>query len=134
VLTVAHDNRVKAGVFNHVSLRVSDVVWTGISCGHVRQMLEPNLTRDQLADAWAVISPASYLHRLARGGLQNLLIWARFDTTFLPEYSRAVVDRFRELKVPHRVVSLPCGHYTTGKPPFVWIDGLSMARFLRNVL
>jgi hypothetical protein len=32
--------------------------------------------------------------------------------------------------MPHEVAVLPCGHYTTGKSPFKWIDGFYLTRFL----
>ena len=39
------------------------------------------------------------------------------------------LEEFRRRRLPHRVVTLPCGHYTTGRFPFNWIDGLAMCRF-----
>ncbi len=134
LLTAAHDSRVKAAVFNHVSMHVADVVMTGVSCTHVRQTLEGRVTQDDLRRYWSPISPASYLERLRRGGSRNLLIWGGHDTTFRPEYSRLALDAFRELGIDHRAVRLPCGHYTTGKFPFNWWDGLTMASFLRRNL
>jgi len=61
--------------------------------------------------------------------MQSLLLWAPYDSTFLPVYSRQVLDTFREMKLPHRVVTLPCGHYTTGRFPFNLMDGMAMCRF-----
>jgi hypothetical protein len=29
---------------------------------------------------------------------------------------------------------LPCGHYSTGKGPFKWMDGLTLCRFLGRSL
>ena len=76
-----------------------------------------------------MISPASYLSRLRGRQIHNLLIWARHDSSFLPVYSKQVLESFRQLRLPHRVFTLPCGHYTTGQFPFNWIDGLAMCRF-----
>jgi len=78
---------------------------------------------------WSLISPSAYLHRLKERDLKTLLIWASHDSTFLPMYSRQVLERFRELELPHSVFNLPCGHYTTGQFPFNLIDGLTMCRF-----
>jgi hypothetical protein len=61
--------------------------------------------------------------------LRSLLVWASHDSTFLPRYSRQVLETFRELGLPHQVFNLPCGHYTTGRFPFNWMDGLAMCRF-----
>ena len=133
-IAAAHEPRIQAGVFNHISTYVSDVVWTGISTQHVRQGIEGSLTQDELREFWSIISPASYLHRMTATKLKSLLVWARYDTTFLPEFSVQVLKSFRDLKLPHRVKELPCAHYTTGEFPFNWIDGLAMCRFLRSEL
>ena len=133
-ITAAHDKRIRAGVFNHVSTYFSDVVWTGMASQHVRKGLEQGVTQDELRRHWALISPASYLDRIAGRDLKMLLIWARFDTTFLPEFSLDLFDRFRRSGQPFSSLALPCAHYTIGHFPFVWIDGLAMCRFLAKHL
>ncbi|MFN7924393.1 MAG: alpha/beta hydrolase family protein [Bryobacteraceae bacterium] len=132
LLTMAHDHRIKTGVFNHVSLNFSDVVWTGVSCRHVRETLEGNVTQQDLVRYWNVISPAAYLNRLAGRGSNHLLVWGAYDTTFRPEYSRQAIEGFRANQIPHQVFRLPCGHYTNAKFPYNWMDGLTMSRFLRR--
>lgn len=133
-ITAAHDARVSTGVFNHVSLHVADVVWTGISTRHVKAGIEQRLTLEQLRRYWDIISPASYLERMRVRRLPSLLVWARYDTTFLPEYSKMVLEAFRKMQTPHEVFELPCAHYTTGRFPFNWMDGLAMCRFLSQRL
>ncbi len=128
-IAAAHDSRIKVGIFNHVSMYFSDVVWTGLSTQHVRRGFGDQVTQEQLRRYWSVISPASYLPRLRGRDMHNLLIWARHDSSFLPVYSRQVLENFRQLRLPHRVFTLPCGHYTTGQFPFNWMDGLAMCRF-----
>ena len=81
-IAAAHDTRVRAGVFNHVSTYFGDVVWTGLSTGHVRQSLAEALTQDELRRYWGVISPASYFDRLEGRDMRSLLIWASHDTHF----------------------------------------------------
>ncbi|MBV6432121.1 MAG: hypothetical protein IANPNBLG_02257 [Bryobacteraceae bacterium] len=133
-ITTAHDARVRCGVFNHVSMYFSDVVWTGLSTQHVRRGVEQQLTQDGLRRYWSVISPATYLDRLHGRDLKSLLVWAKYDTTFLPEYSLQVLEAFKKKRFPHEVFMLPCAHYTTGKFPFNWMDGLAMCGFLRRNL
>lgn len=133
-ITAAHDERLRAGVFNHVSMYFSDVVWTGLSTQHVRRGLEQVITQDDLRRYWAVISPASYLDRMSGRELRSLLVWGSYDTTFLPVYSKQVIESFRTRGLVHRVFRLPCGHYTTGQFPFNLLDGLAMCRFLRGNL
>jgi hypothetical protein len=128
-IATAHDPRVKVGIFNHVSMYFSDVVWTGLSTQNVRQGLEEGVTQEELRRYWSVISPASYMTRMPGRDLKSLLVWASHDSTFLPVYSRQVLRNFREMQLPHQVFNLPCGHYTTGQFPFNLMDGLAMCRF-----
>lgn len=134
LLLAAHDCRIRAAVFNHISMRFADVVWTGLSTQHVRAGLESNLTLRELRRCWSVISPAAYLDRLEGRNLRSLLVWATHDLSFLPKYSRRVLAHYRRRQLPHRTLSLPCGHYTLAQPPFKYIDGMSVAWFLHRNL
>ena len=133
-IAAAHDRRISTGVFNHVSMYFSDVIWTGLSTEHIRKGLVGEVTAAQLRDYWSVISPAAYLHRLDSRDLKSLLIWARHDSTFLPEYSQQVLDYFHQHQLRHEVFTLPCGHYTTGQFPFNLLDGMVMCRYLARNL
>jgi hypothetical protein len=128
-IAAAHDPRVRVGIFNHVSMYVSDVVWTGLSTRHVRKGFGDEISQEDLRRYWAVISPASYLERMERRDIRSLLVWARHDSSFLPVYSQEVIAYFRQRNLPHEVFTLPCGHYTTGQFPFNLMDGLAMCRF-----
>ncbi len=128
-IVAAHDARVRAGIFNHVSMYFGDVVWTGLSTQNVRQGLEGWITQEELRECWATISPASFLKKLGARDVASLLVWARYDTTFLPVYSWQLIDGYRALGIRHSVVALPCAHYTTGQFPFNIMDGLAMCRF-----
>jgi hypothetical protein len=133
-IATAHDSRVRVGIFNHISMYFSDVVWTGLSTQYVRRGFGDQISQDELRRYWRVISPASYLNRLAGRDLKSLLIWASHDSTFLPVYSKQVLQTFRDLRIPHWVFNLPCGHYTTGQFPFNLMDGLAMCRFASRSL
>jgi pimeloyl-ACP methyl ester carboxylesterase len=112
----------------------SDVIWTGLSTEHIRQGLAGRVNQTQLREYWSVISPASYLGRLRGRDLRSLLIWARHDSTFLPEFSQQVLRYFKDNRLSHEVFTLPCGHYTTGQFPFNLLDGMAMCRYLaRNM-
>ena len=128
-IAAAHDKRVTTGIFNHVSMYFSDVVWTGLSTQHVRKGFGDVVSQDDLRRYWSIISPASYVHHLPGREFHSLLVWARHDTSFLPFYSQQVLRSFRDLKLAHKVFTLPCAHYTTGQFPFNWMDGLAMCRF-----
>ena len=133
-IAFAHDERIRTGVFNHISPYFADVVWRGISTRHIREGLERHVDLDELRELWLPISPQSYVHRLARGDRRSLLIWARFDLSFPPDLSRHLVDEFERLDAPYERFILPCGHYTTAKFPFNFIDGFAIARFLKRQL
>ncbi|HWR51546.1 MAG TPA: hypothetical protein VN428_10590 [Bryobacteraceae bacterium] len=133
-IALAHDPRIRIGVFNHASTFFGDVVWTGLSTQHVRKGLETVLTQDQVRDCWRVISPASYMDMLIGRKVPTLIVWGCYDTSFLPCFSREIIRGFRERKLDLRSIKLPCGHYTLGQPPFNYIDGLTMCRFIQKNL
>jgi len=133
-LTSAHDDRLAVNIFNHCSTQFADVVWTGLSTQHIRQSLEPELTLDRLRAVWAAISPVSYIYKFAEKRKKSLLIYGKYDTTFLPEYSHEVVIGFQELGLDHAVAPLPCGHYTMGETPFKFLDGYQICAFLKRNL
>jgi len=133
-IAAAHDERVRAGVFNHVSMYFGDVVWTGLATRCVRQGLGDAVTQDELRDYWRIISPATYVRRAAQRTLRSLLVWARYDTTFLPEYSKQFIKLMFQEGCRFQCACLPCGHYTTGEFPFNLLDGWLMCRFLADAL
>src|SRR5690349_6766153 len=47
-IAAAHDQRVRVGIFNHVSMYFSDVVWTGLSTQHVRRGFGRVIGQDEL--------------------------------------------------------------------------------------
>lgn len=138
MLASAHEPRLRTNVFNHISEYFGDVVWTGLATRHVRQGIEPKLDRAALREAWRTISPAAYFDRFAAlaaaSGKRNLLLYARYDPCFLPEFSRNVLTAFGRLNVQHRRVQLPCGHYTLGQAPFKFAAAAAMVGFLRREL
>ncbi len=132
MLTMAHDPRIRAGAFNHVSPFFADVVWRGLSTAHVRAGLEDHVTLEQLRDWWLPISPSPFIERVRDRKI--LLVYARYDLTFPVDLSRKFIAEFDARGVPHELGVLPCGHYTTGKAPFKFIDGYYLTKFfLRNL-
>ena len=133
-LASAHDERITVNVFNHCSTYVADVVWTGLSTQHIKEGLEGHVDIDRLRDLWSSISPVNYLDKLARRKTKSIFIYTKYDTTFLPEFSRDIIARVREFKVDHKVAVLPCGHYTMGESPFKFLDGYHICSFLKRNL
>jgi dienelactone hydrolase len=131
-LAAAHDARIRVAAFNHASTYVADVVWHGQSTRHIRQGLETQIDLDRLRGLWSAVSPMSYFAQYARWPRKSLVIYAKYDLTFLPEFSEQVVGEFARHHLDHKVVVLPCGHYTTGETPFKYMDGWQLASFFRT--
>jgi hypothetical protein len=130
----AHDERLRVNAFNHASTYFADVVWTGQSTRHVRAGVEKEITLDSLRDSWLAISPMSYFDQFSRFRKKSLIVYATYDLTFLPEFSRQIVAEFGRRKLDHRVAILPCGHYTTGETPYKFLDAWHLVRFLNSAL
>jgi hypothetical protein len=131
-LAAAHDSRIRVAAFNHASTYFADVVWHGQSTRHIRQGIEQRIDLERLRRVWLAISPMSFFEQFARWPRKSLIIYANYDLTFLPEFSREIVGEFARRNLDHKVVALPCGHYTTGETPFKYMDGWQLLSFLRT--
>jgi len=132
LLTTAHEPLIRAEALNHISPDFADVVWRGLSTRHVRESMDGHIELDLLRTLWQPISPRWYLDRLR--DRQTLLVYARYDLTFPVDLSEELVKAFRDQHVPHEVAVLRCGHYSTGKAPFKFLDGWLLTRFLKKAL
>lgn len=133
-LASAHDGRLVVNAFNHCSTYFADVVWTGLSTLHVKQGLEGNIDLGTLRELWMCISPTAYFDKFSAKPKKSLFLYAKYDTTFLPELSRQTIELCRKYGLDFREVVLPCGHYTLGEAPFKYIDGYHLVNFvLRNL-
>ena len=132
LLTTAHEPLIRAAALNHISPVFADVVWRGLSTEHVRDGLEGHIDLDRLREMWKPISPKYYLDRLR--DRRTLLVYALYDLTFPVDLSQELVESFRSADVPHEVAVLRCGHYSTGRAPFKFVDGWILTRFLKQAL
>jgi hypothetical protein len=132
LLTTAHEPLIRAQALNHISPYFADVVWRGLSTRHVREGLDGSIDLDLLRTLWQPISPASYLERLR--DRKTLLVYARYDLSFPVDLSQDLIRQFRDRAIPHEVAVLRCGHYSTGKTPFKFVDGWILTRFLKKAL
>ena len=131
-IAAAHDPRIRVASFNHASTYVADVVWRGQSTRHIRQGIESQITLETLRQSWLAVSPMAYFNQFSRWPRKSLIVYAKYDLTFLPELSRDVVVEFERHGLDHKVVVLPCGHYTMGEAPYNYMDGWQLASFLRT--
>lgn len=131
-IAAAHDPRIRVAAFNHASTYYADVVWHGQSTRHIREGLEASIQLEDLRRVWRAISPMVYFDKFSRWPRKSLIIYARYDMTFLPQFSEQIIAEFACHNLDHKVVALPCGHYTLGETPFKYMDGWQLASFLRT--
>jgi hypothetical protein len=129
-LAAAHDARIQVAAFNHASTFFGDVVWQGQSTRHIREALEQHLDVERLRGLWSAISPMSYFPQFGRFPRRSLIVHAKYDLTFPPEFSRQVVEQFASRGLDYKAVELSCGHYSIGETPYKYIDGWHLAAFL----
>lgn len=130
-----HDISIDAGVFNHVSGYVADVVWNGLSTYHVKEGLQDNVTLEDLREFWLPISPMAYMDRIkSLPPRPQRYIYTLYDLTFPIDLSRQMMQALKATGVKHDEVVIPCGHYTLGAKPWVYIDGYKIVNFLRKNL
>jgi hypothetical protein len=132
LLTTAHEPLIRAQALNHISPYFADVVWRGLSTRHVREGLDGHIELDRLRALWKPISPRWYLDRLR--DRKTLLVYARYDLSFPVDLSEDLVHEFRARAIPHELAVLRCGHYSSGKAPFKFVDGWILTRFLMRAL
>lgn len=134
-LAFVHDLDIDAAVFNHVSGYMADVVWHGLSTYHVREGIGDNISLDELRDFWMPVSPMAYLEKLARlPHRPQRYIYTLYDLSFPVHLSRDTMNALRRHRIRHSKAAIPCGHYTLGEKPWVYIDGYKIIRFLHKHL
>ena len=134
-MAFAHEERINVGVFNHVSGYFADVVWRGISTEHVRRGFGDEITLEDLRRYWLPISPLPFIPRLLKMKPRPMrFIAARYDLTFPVDLSRNVISEAKRHGIEIDVAWLPCGHYTSGEKPWVYLDGWKIASFFRKHL
>lgn len=129
-LAFIHEERLRTGVYNHVSSYFGDVVWRGITTAHVRKGLEQELTREEVRQVWLSISPNAYIHRLRDDRRRALLISGRYDLSFTPDLSQLLFEECDRQGVPLDRKLIPCGHYTLGRAPFRYYVGYLIVSYL----
>lgn len=136
-ITMCHEPALRAGAFLHASTYFGEVVSHGLTTQNVWESLQTGVSREELRHYWSPISPFPYISKLRNGngaGKKLLLITGRYDPTFWPEFTDALLEKLRGEQVEFENLSLPCGHYSLGVAPFSYVAGLRFGRFLRRAL
>lgn len=134
-LAAIHDENIKASVYNHVSGYVADVVWRGLSTYHVKEGISDNISLEDLRTCWLPVSPMAFMEKLATlPARPQRYIYTLYDLSFPVDLSRDTMNALNKHNIPHDEVSIPCGHYTLGEKPWVYIDGYKIIYYLRKHL
>jgi hypothetical protein len=130
-IAAAMDPRLRVCAFNHASTWFGDVIWTGQSTRHIQAALShAGLTQDTTRELFAGVSPMSFMRDFAAAPRRSLLVHARYDLTFLDEFSQDVLRNFDALHIDYEHKELPCGHYVTGEFPYKYLDGWWIGSFI----
>ncbi|MFN2502485.1 MAG: alpha/beta hydrolase family protein [Pyrinomonadaceae bacterium] len=130
-----HDMQIDAAVFNHVSGYPADIVWYGLSTYHVKEGIGDNVELDELREYWLPISPMAYMDRLDKlPPRPQRYIYTLYDLSFPVDLSRDVLRELKRRKIKHSTAAIPCGHYTLGEKPWVYLDGYKIVSYLRKHL
>jgi hypothetical protein len=77
----------------------------------------------------------AYMERLAKlPERPQRYIYTLYDLSFPVDLSRDVMRELQRRKIKHSKSAIPCGHYTLGEKPWVYIDGYKIVSFLRKHL
>lgn len=134
-LAFVHDMAIDAAVFNHVSGYMADVVWNGLSTYHVRNGFGDNIDLEELREFWLPVSPMAYMEKLAKQKPRpQRYIYTLYDLSFPVDLTRDTIDALRRHKIEHSSSAIPCGHYTLGEKPWVYLDGYKIISYLRRHL
>jgi alpha/beta hydrolase fold len=115
-IAAALDTRVRAAAFVLMADDFAEATWTGSATRHVRRALEQRFRREEVRAAWSIISPASFAARLSKKLDRLLIVSGEIDTVFLPETTRAYVERLQSLGLDPTWIRYSCGHYTLALP------------------
>jgi hypothetical protein len=127
---MCHEPAIRAGAFLHVANYCGDVVANGLTTMNVWEGLQTKLSRDEIRRYWSPISPLPYIPRLLGTGKNILAVTGSYDPTFWPEFTDAFFSEIPRSGLAVQRMSLPCGHYSMGVPPFSWVVGFRFGTFL----
>jgi Alpha/beta hydrolase domain containing 18 len=134
-ITLCHEPLVRAAAFLHVSTYFGDVVAQGLTTMNVWEPLDAaGVSQQDVRRYWLPISPLPYVSKLRGAGKKILMITARYDPTFLPEFTAALFENLRGESVKFESFTLPCGHYSLGVTPFKQAAGYRFGTFLQRQL
>lgn len=129
-LIAAHDPAVSKASLFLTAGSLADMVWTGRATHAIHDILEPEIDLTLLRRAWGPLNLENYAHNLARPDLDLHVVLAKRDRVVLPELSQKFIRKLKSAGVRPNILELNCGHYSLAVPPYIFLAGLSLKRFL----
>jgi hypothetical protein len=133
-LIAAHEPSVDALVGYLTCADFGELIWQSTATQHIKESLSPDVSMDQLSQAWSCVSPSSYLRRLNRPGFSMHVGYALYDTVCPLHLTHRMLEELRTYKINLYESSYSCGHNTLGIAPFMQISGFKGLMFMRQAL
>jgi len=105
-----------------------------MTTNHVWEGLRRHVTVEQLREFWAPISPMPYVQRGMGAGKNTFMVYGLYDPTFLPSLTKQMLGALAQNGAKPKTLPLHCGHYSLELPPFSYLAGYKMLRFLQLAL
>ena len=80
------------------------------------------------------LSPQTYIPKFSRQEKDSSFVYARYDSTVLPEYSEGMIKAAHQHDWRYRVAAMPCAHFTSGETPFKFLMGYHICAYLKHSL
>lgn len=129
-LIAAHDKTVSKASLFLTAGSLADMVWTGRATRSIRETIEPAISLMDLRKAWSPLNLENFANDLARPGLVLQVVFATRDKVVMPELTKRFIEKLHREGATPDVVELNCGHYSLAMPPYIFLAGWSLKRFL----
>ncbi|WP_064696330.1 alpha/beta fold hydrolase [Rhizobium aegyptiacum] len=129
-LIAAHDPTISKASLFLTAGSLADMVWTGRATRSIRDSIAPAISLTDLRRAWSPLNLENFANDLARPGLALQVVFATRDKVVLPELTKRFLEKLHREGATPDVVELNCGHYSLAMPPYIFLAGWSLKRFL----
>jgi len=129
-LIAAHEPAVSKASLFLTAGSLADMVWTGRATRSIRESLEPAIGLTDLRRAWGPLNLENFVHKLARPELALQVVFATRDKVVLPALTQSFIRKLQQAGAKPSVLTLNCGHYSLATPPYIFLAGWSLKRFL----
>lgn len=133
-LIAAHEPAVRKASLFLTAGSLADMVWTGRATRSIRDSLEPAIGLPDLRRAWSPLDLENFADDLARPELALQVVYAKRDKVVLPALTESFLQKLQQAGAEPSVLKLNCGHYSLATPPYIFLAGWSLKRFLSRAI